>query len=135
MLTAKQKRLLDYLVEQVREGETPSYREMADAVGLRSVSGVHRLMTSLDERGFIRRIPRRARAVEVVKMSPDDNVSRLACLVAEIPERGYADRGSYVAVLVELAALASRNGIDLADLPERGEPELEDAGFAPGMAG
>jgi SOS-response transcriptional repressor LexA len=52
MLTAQQKKLLDYLVSLESSGLAPSYREMATAVGLLSVSGVHRLMRSLEERGF-----------------------------------------------------------------------------------
>ena len=62
-LTEKQQELLDYLKSCER---SPSFDEMRDALGLRSKSGVHRLVRSLEERGFIRRIPNRARAIEIV---------------------------------------------------------------------
>jgi len=69
MLTRKQHELLRYINERLKEsGVPPSFDEMKDALGLRSKSGVHRLITALEERGFIRRLPNRARALEVVKV-------------------------------------------------------------------
>ncbi len=71
MLTAKQKELLLFIHNRVRAtGIPPSYDEMKDALDLRSKSGIHRLITALEERGFIRRLPHRARALEVLKV-PD----------------------------------------------------------------
>ncbi len=72
MLTKKQHELLIYINDQIVEtGVSPSFDEMKDALGLRSKSGIHRLITALEEREFIRRLPNRARALEVVRL-PDE---------------------------------------------------------------
>jgi repressor LexA len=69
MLTRKQYELLRFINERLKEaGVPPSFDEMKDALDLRSKSGIHRLITALEERGFIRRLPNRARAIEVIKM-------------------------------------------------------------------
>ncbi len=69
MLTRKQLELLRFIHERVKEaGVPPSFDEMKDALDLRSKSGIHRLITALEERGFIRRLPNRARAIEVIKL-------------------------------------------------------------------
>jgi len=69
LLTKKQLELLNFIHDRVREtGIAPSFDEMKDALGLRSKSGVHRLINALDERGFIRRMPHRARALEVTRL-------------------------------------------------------------------
>src|SRR6266571_1722850 len=69
MLTRKQYELLRFIHERVKEsGVPPSFDEMKEALDLRSKSGIHRLITALEERGFIRRLPNRARAIEVIKM-------------------------------------------------------------------
>ena len=71
MLTRKQIDLLKLIHDRMeREGVAPSFDEMKDALDLRSKSGIHRLITALEERGFIRRLPHRARAIEVLKL-PD----------------------------------------------------------------
>jgi repressor LexA len=71
MLTRKQHELLMFIHERMKEtGIPPSFDEMKDALDLRSKSGIHRLITALEERGFIRRLPNRARAIEVIKL-PD----------------------------------------------------------------
>jgi repressor LexA len=71
MLTRKQFELLRFINERLKEaGVPPSFDEMKDALDLRSKSGIHRLITALEERGFIRRLPNRARAIEVIKL-PD----------------------------------------------------------------
>lgn len=71
MLTRKQSELLRFIHERLREsGVPPSFDEMKDALDLRSKSGIHRLIMALEERGFIRRLPNRARALEVIKL-PD----------------------------------------------------------------
>ncbi|MCO5093263.1 transcriptional repressor LexA [Bosea sp. (in: a-proteobacteria)] len=68
MLTRKQHELLRFIQERLREsGVPPSFDEMKDALDLRSKSGIHRLIMALEERGFIRRLPNRARALEVIK--------------------------------------------------------------------
>src|SRR5512140_1351071 len=69
MLTRKQAELLRFIHERLKEaGVPPSFDEMKDALDLRSKSGIHRLVTALEERGFIRRLPNRARAIEVLKL-------------------------------------------------------------------
>jgi repressor LexA len=71
MLTKKQLELLRFIHERLKEaGVPPSFDEMKDALDLRSKSGIHRLITALEERGFIRRLANRARAIEVIKL-PD----------------------------------------------------------------
>src|SRR5215468_10868989 len=69
MLTRKQLELLMFVHERLKEtGVPPSFDEMKDALNLRSKSGIHRLIRALEERSFIRRLPNRARALEVVRM-------------------------------------------------------------------
>jgi repressor LexA len=69
MLTRKQHELLIYIHDRLAdEGVSPSFEEMKDALGLKSKSGVHRLISALEERDFIRRLPNRARALEVLKI-------------------------------------------------------------------
>ena len=69
MLTAKQRELLLFIDARLKEsGISPSFDEMREALDLKSKSGVHRLISALEERGFIRRLPNRARALEVMKM-------------------------------------------------------------------
>ncbi len=71
MLTPKQQELLSFIQTRLEEGGvSPSFEEMKDALDLRSKSGIHRLINALEERGFIRRLPNRARALEVLKL-PD----------------------------------------------------------------
>ena len=69
MLTSKQRELLLFIHQRLGdEGVSPSFDEMREALDLKSKSGVHRLISALEERGFIRRLPNRARALEVVKL-------------------------------------------------------------------
>lgn len=71
MLTVKQKELLEFIRGRVQAtGVPPSFDEMKEALDLRSKSGIHRLITALEERGFIKRLPHRARALEIIKL-PD----------------------------------------------------------------
>lgn len=71
MLTSKQKELLMFIHERLKEtGVPPSFDEMKVALDLKSKSGIHRLITALEERGFVRRLPHRARAMEIIKL-PD----------------------------------------------------------------
>ncbi|TCD13200.1 transcriptional repressor LexA [Oricola cellulosilytica] len=83
MLTRKQLELLMFINERLKEsGVPPSFDEMKEALDLASKSGIHRLIMALEERGFIRRLPNRARALEVVKL-PD-------CLTPNAPPRGFS---------------------------------------------
>ncbi|NOX73347.1 MAG: transcriptional repressor LexA [Alphaproteobacteria bacterium] len=80
MLTRKQLDLLEFIHKRMqRDGVPPSFDEMKDALDLRSKSGIHRLITALEERGFIHRLAHRARAIEIVKL-PDS--------LADVPVRG-----------------------------------------------
>ncbi len=73
MLTTKQKELLMFIHERLKEtGVPPSFDEMKEALDLKSKSGIHRLITALEERGFVRRLPHRARAMEIVRL-PDSS--------------------------------------------------------------
>lgn len=78
MLTRKQHELLMFIHERLKEsGIPPSFDEMKDALDLRSKSGIHRLIKALEERGFIRRLPNRARALEVLRL-PESSVAAAA---------------------------------------------------------
>lgn len=77
MLTEKQKELLLLIHSRLQEtGVPPSFDEMKDALDLKSKSGIHRLITALEERGFIRRLPHRARALEVIKLPENATEAR-----------------------------------------------------------
>jgi|SRR5690625_1580764 len=76
MLTRKQHELLQFIFRHLKkEGVSPSFDEMKDALGLKSKSGIHRLITGLEERGFIRRLPHRARAIEILRL-PDEVIGQ-----------------------------------------------------------
>lgn len=76
MLTRKQNELLRFIHERLQEeGVPPSFEEMKDALDLRSKSGIHRLIMALEERGFIRRLPNRARAIEVLRLPESATVA------------------------------------------------------------
>src|SRR5437868_9457591 len=75
MLTRKQRELLLFINQRLTAtGVSPSFDEMKDALNLKSKSGIHRLVSGLEERGFIRRLPHRARALEVVKL-PEESAA------------------------------------------------------------
>jgi repressor LexA len=77
MLTRKQHELLLFINERLsRDGVSPSFDEMKEALGLKSKSGIHRLITGLEERGFIRRLAHRARALEVVRLPEQTSLGR-----------------------------------------------------------
>ena len=79
MLTAKQHELLLYIQRKLEEtGISPSFEEMKDALDLKSKSGVHRLISALEERGFLRRLPNRARALEVLRQPENVTASTRA---------------------------------------------------------
>jgi repressor LexA len=78
MLTQKQHELLCFIDDRLKDsGVSPSFEEMKEALGLKSKSGIHRLISALEERHFIRRLPNRARALEVLKL-PEGGVSAIA---------------------------------------------------------
>ncbi len=110
MLTRKQHELLMFIHERIKEsGVSPSFDEMKDALDLASKSGIHRLITALEERGFIRRLAHRARALEVVKMPEEATAGR-----TRQPFKPQVVEGS------RQAPLAARAANDSYDLPVLG---------------
>jgi repressor LexA len=102
MLTRKQIDLLKLIHDRMeREGVAPSFDEMKDALDLRSKSGIHRLITALEERGFIRRLPHRARAIEVLKLP--DALNRTE---ARVIEGGARDKPASPAAAMPVDAAA-----------------------------
>ena len=92
MLTAKQHELLLYINERLSEtGVSPSFEEMKEALDLKSKSGVHRLISALEERGFIRRLPNRARALEVLRMPETRAAGAATGAAAAMPPRAAND--------------------------------------------
>ncbi len=92
MLTRKQLDLLEFIHSRMQaDGIPPSFDEMKEALDLRSKSGIHRLITALEERGFIRRLAHRARAVEIVKLP---EAMERAVMERAARDRGAADRGA-----------------------------------------
>lgn len=92
MLTKKQQELLVFINDRVTsDGVSPSFEEMKEALHLRSKSGVHRLIKALEERGFIRRLPNRARALEVLRMPQDEapKPKRTTGVSLEVVEGGF----------------------------------------------
>ena len=87
MLTRKQHELLMFIHERLKEsGIPPSFDEMKEALDLASKSGIHRLITALEERGFIRRLPNRARALEVLRL-PESIAPGLNAIAQVLAER------------------------------------------------
>ena len=110
MLTSKQKELLLFIHERIKaDGVSPSFDEMKDALNLASKSGIHRLIVALEERGFIRRLPNRARALEVLKM-PDSATStappqgRTRFRPSVVGREAQSQRRSTIPVLGRIAA-------------------------------
>ena len=87
MLTTKQHELLCFIDVRLKEtGVSPSFEEMKEALGLKSKSGIHRLISALEERDFIRRLPNRARALEVLKLPEGGVVASAPSNVINMPE-------------------------------------------------
>ena len=96
MLTRKQFELLRFINERLKEsGVPPSFDEMKDALDLRSKSGIHRLITALEERGFIRRLPNRARAIEVIKLPDQSGQGTAPARLHAERHRGHARAGAH----------------------------------------
>ena len=110
MLTKKQYELLLFINERLKEtGVSPSFDEMKEALNLKSKSGIHRLITALEERGFIKRLAHRARALEVVKL-PDTMASSMSAPTRHAPSAAIApqaandDNAVTVSVMGRIAA-------------------------------
>lgn len=89
-LTRKQHELLNYIRSYLADngGVAPSFEEMKDAIGIKSKSGVHRLITALIDRGFIRRRPHYARTLEIIEPDPLERFTTEE-LIAEVNRRSY----------------------------------------------
>lgn len=106
MLTKKQLELLRFIDRHMKAHfVSPSFEEMKEAVNLKSKSGIHRLVTALEERGFLRRLPHRARALEVIKLPPGAGVATSASDVGFRPSviegdfgRGGTESGATVSI-------------------------------------
>jgi repressor LexA len=110
MLTAKQRELIVFIQQRLEEtGISPSFEEMKEALDLKSKSGVHRLISALEERGFLRRLPNRARALEVIR-EPGDTT----------PARAAAPAGDNVVAMPTPAARAPEAANDVIELPLHG---------------
>ena len=95
MLTKKQHELLMFINQRLAAtGVAPSFDEMKDALNLRSKSGIHRLISGLEERGFIRRLPHRARALEVTRL-PEESAARPHAALGNAGAMGGAERGRF----------------------------------------
>lgn len=86
-LTPRQRHLLAFLTDEAEAGRSPSFDEMADAIGFASKSGVARLIEALEQRGHVRRHPNRARAIEIIPQDPFHGVTT-DDLIAELTRRG-----------------------------------------------
>ncbi len=105
MLTKKQHELICFIADRLAEtGVSPSFEEMKEALDLKSKSGVHRLISALEERGFLRRLPNRARALEVVKM----------------PERGETKKATPKSTVVAMPRPAPQPANDVIEIPLHG---------------
>ena len=112
MLTAKQHELIRFIQERLEEtGISPSFEEMKEALDLKSKSGVHRLISALEERGFIRRLANRARALEVIKL-PEDSVSS--------PSRAAAPANDTVVAMRTAKPVAPQPANDVIEVPLHG---------------
>ena len=119
MLTKKQHELICFINDRlVDTGVSPSFEEMKEALDLKSKSGVHRLISALEERGFLRRLPNRARALEVIKMpevAPPPVAAAARSLSGSLARRAAAGEAGEPdpfatndPVLTEFAAMAER---------------------------
>ncbi|MEG3617483.1 transcriptional repressor LexA [Magnetovibrio sp. PR-2] len=117
MLTKKQHQLLMLIDERLREtGVPPSFDEMKDALGLKSKSGIHRLISGLEERGFIRRLPHKARALEILKM-PENVDAGSKAPAPETATPGNVVRGQFGA---KPTPAHSGNGNGMVEVPMLG---------------
>lgn len=120
MLTRKQYELLMFIHERVREtGIPPSFDEMKDALDLKSKSGIHRLITALEERGYLRRMEKRARALEIIKLPENmaetmrPATTRSQAMRLSPPSGGRAGRGeTRLSADTRHAGAPRRNGSD-----------------------
>ena len=127
MLTKKQKILLMFINKKLRSsGVSPSYEEMKHSLNLKSKSGIHRLITALEERGFIKRLPHKARALEVIKLPETASANDIYNTFSPSVIKGGLDKNTNkstdVSVLGSIAAgtpiEAIQQEVDRVALPE-----------------
>ncbi len=127
MLTKKQKNLLLYINKKIRStGISPSYEEMKDSLNLKSKSGIHRLISALEERGFVRRLAHKARALEVIKLPENASANDIFNTFTPSVIKGGLDKSqsiaSKVSILGSIAAgtpiEAIQQEVDRVTLPE-----------------
>ena len=135
MLTKKQKNLLIFINKKLRSsGISPSYEEMKQSLNLKSKSGIHRLISALEERGFIKRLAHKARALEVVKLpetaSANDIYNSFSPSVIKggLDEENSTSKGTEIPVLGKIAAgtpvEAKQNEVARVPLPENIEKKV-----------
>ena len=116
MLTKKQKQLLNYIgTFQSRNGVTPSYEEMKDALALKSKSGIHRLILALEERGFVKRLAHKARALEIIKdgiANLDVSPHRKNVVIADFKEQSHNLSENKVSTIPMLGKIAAGTPIE-----------------------
>ena len=127
MLTKKQKNLLLYINTKIRStGVSPSYEEMKDSLNLKSKSGIHRLISALEERGFVRRLAHKARALEVIKLPENASANDIFNTFTPSVIKGGLDKSpnaaSEISILGSIAAgtpiEAIQQEVDRVTLPE-----------------
>ncbi len=127
MLTKKQKNLLIFINKKIRStGISPSYEEMKNSLNLKSKSGIHRLISALEERGFVKRLAHKARALEVVKLPENASANDIFNSFTPSVIKGGLDKSktnsSKVSVLGSIAAgtpiEAIQHEVDKVSLPE-----------------
>ena len=116
MLTKKQKQLLNFISTfQSRNGVTPSYEEMKDALALKSKSGIHRLILALEERGFVKRLAHKARALEIIKdgiTNLDVSTHRKNVVIADFKEQSHNLSENKVSTIPMLGKIAAGTPIE-----------------------
>ena len=127
MLTKKQKNLLLYINKKIRStGVSPSYEEMKDSLNLKSKSGIHRLISALEERGFVKRLAHKARALEVIKLPENASANDIFNTFTPSVIKGGLDKtpntASEISILGSIAAgtpiEAIQQEVDRVTLPE-----------------
>ena len=127
MLTKKQKNLLLYINKKIRStGVSPSYEEMKDSLNLKSKSGIHRLISALEERGFIKRLAHKARALEVIKLPENASANDIFNTFTPSVIKGGLDKSprtaNEISILGSIAAgtpiEAIQQEVDRVTLPE-----------------
>lgn len=117
MLTRKQHELIRFIQTRLEQsGVSPSFEEMKEALDLKSKSGVHRLISALEERGFIRRLPNRARALEVLRQPEDIGTKPARAAVSS----GAANDSAAVAAIKPALAARPQPANDVVELPLHG---------------